>query len=223
MPATRFRLSGAHWTLIVALALVAMLVADRFLAPPARSGALAASDQAGAAKAPPVLSSKLQLIATASDPLIGTLAPDFALPDAAGKRVRLSEVTNRPLVLNFLADSSASRSVWKLERQQILNRYGNRVVVVTVAGSKSMRPPVREAGANYESHWLYSSDPRLRNKYHALSCPRTWVLGSRGFLRQTHAAGAPPAAIVKQASDALGVLVACIPIDRLPGQQASQK
>jgi peroxiredoxin len=117
------------------------------------------------------------------------VAPDFALKDANGKEVRLSELKGKVVLVNFWATWCEGCQVeipWFIE---FAKKYeGDGLVVVGVSmdddGWKSVKPWMEEKKVNYT---VVIGDQALGKKYGLESMPLTALVGRDGKVADTHA------------------------------------
>ena len=131
---------------------------------------------------------------------IGTLAPDFALPSAAGAAVRLSQLRGRVVVLEwtgpvcpFTAKKYADGSAQRLQRDAV--RAGVRWLLVNTAAPDKpgwLSPAAARARLarlrSPASAWLRDESGDVGRLYGARTTPSFYVVGADGRLRYQGAA-----------------------------------
>ena len=86
--------------------------------------------------------------------LIGSLAPDFELPALDGKKVRLSELRGKAVLLNFWATYCGPCKIempWFVELQKQYGPQGFQIVGIAMddASTEDIAKFVKEMGVNY--------------------------------------------------------------------------
>jgi peroxiredoxin len=116
----------------------------------------------------------------------GQPAPDFALKNAAGENLRLSEWKGEVVVLTFWADWCGRCSDQLQELTRLQQQYGERGVrVVTVNIDRDGRP-AREAAARSGVLVLHDSDQTVARQYELSNLPLTVLVDAHGKVRHVH-------------------------------------
>jgi len=121
--------------------------------------------------------------------LPGETAPDFALTDANGKQVRVSELKGKVVLVNFWAtwcEGCQEEIPWFVEFSR---RYADQgLVVVGVSmdsdGWNKVRPWIREKGVNYT---VVIGSEELAKEYGLDGMPLTALVGRDGKVATTYA------------------------------------
>jgi peroxiredoxin len=121
--------------------------------------------------------------------LAGQTAPDFALQDANGKEVRLSELKGKVVLVNFWATWCGGCQVeipWFVEFEKKYADRGLTVIGVSMDsdGWKEVRPWIKEKGVNYT---VVIGSEELAKKYGLDGMPLTALVGRDGKIVDTHA------------------------------------
>jgi peroxiredoxin len=116
----------------------------------------------------------------------GQPAPDFALKNAAGDNLRLSEWRGEVVLLSFWAEwcGRCSDQLQQLERLQ--KQYagrGVRVVTVKIDGDASA---AREAAARSPLVVLHDSDQSVARQYELSNLPLMVLVDAHGKVRHVH-------------------------------------
>ena len=116
-------------------------------------------------------------------------APDFTLPDEAGKSVRLSEFRGQVVLLNFWATWCGPCKVeipWFVEFEQAYRDAGFAVLGVSLDqdGWKSVKPYIEAKKVNYR---VMLGDDEIARRYGGLeSIPATVLIDKAGRIAATH-------------------------------------
>ena len=117
------------------------------------------------------------------------LAPDFRLPDAAGKSVRLSEFRGQVVLLNFWATLCGPCKVeipWFVKFEQAYRDAGFAVLGVSLDqdGWKSVKPYIEAKKVNYRV--MVGNDEIVRMYGGLESIPATVLIDKAGRIAVTH-------------------------------------
>lgn len=125
----------------------------------------------------------LSLAALAGGAACGIGEPtDFELPDANGKRVRLSDYRGRVVLLNFWATwcgYCVEEMPWLMEYAEAFRACGFEVIGVALdrQGWEVVRPFLERMDINYP---VVLGDSELAFAYNALALPTTWLIDREG-------------------------------------------
>jgi cytochrome c biogenesis protein CcmG/thiol:disulfide interchange protein DsbE len=133
---------------------------------------------------------------------VGDRAPDFALTDAEGRKVRLADFAGKVVVLNFWATWCPPCRREIPDFVQLQKQYGPKgVVVVGISLDDSwdpVRPFMTENAMNYP---VLLGDRAVAETYDAAKAiPMTYVIDASGVIRTRHL-GYGPAAVWQRAID----------------------
>jgi peroxiredoxin len=115
---------------------------------------------------------------------LGTVAPDFRLPDTNGNLISRSDFTGRPLVVMFICNHCPYVIHLRMGLAQLARDYQDRGVgIVGISsndakaypadGPEKMRDEVRTAG--YVFPYLYDESQSVARAYHAACTPDFYV------------------------------------------------
>jgi peroxiredoxin len=115
---------------------------------------------------------------------LGTVAPDFSLPDTNGKTVSLSDFKHRPLLVMFLCNHCPYVKVIRHGLAQLAHDYQARGVAIVGINSndvlnypadspKEMAREVNDAG--YVFPYLFDEMQAVAQSYHAACTPDFFV------------------------------------------------
>lgn len=116
------------------------------------------------------------------------IAPDFTLPDAAGRPLRLSDFRGKVVLLNFWATWCGGCQVeipWFIEFERQYKDSGLVVIGVSMDddGWESVKPYVEEKRVNYA---IVIGNADLRKLYKLGSMPMTLMIDQTGRIASTH-------------------------------------
>ncbi|MEZ5566528.1 MAG: TlpA disulfide reductase family protein [Gammaproteobacteria bacterium] len=126
----------------------------------------------------------VQVQATTAVP--GEPAPDFALKDATGKNVRLSEWRGEVVMLNFWADWCGRCSEQLQELDRLQKQYAaNGVRVVAINIDKDAQPTT-EASRRLNLMVLHDRERSVARQYDLSDLPLTVLIDAHGNVRFVH-------------------------------------
>ena len=123
------------------------------------------------------------LLSAGTTKLVGSPAPDFALPSAGGSNLRLSEYRSDVVVLNFWADWCGKCSDAVAALDVLHDRHaaeGLRVFTVDVDGNRHS-DLVSDTGVGYPV--LFDIDSRVSKTYDLNRLPVTVLIDREGTVR----------------------------------------
>lgn len=124
---------------------------------------------------------------------VGQRAPDFELLSVGeGRSLRLSELRGKPVIINFFCGCNFCSTVG---REWVKNRdkMGSTALVAVMVNHWSYAPQaIRDFRVRTGWAWptLADMQSRTAGDYHALSCPRLFVLDPQGVIRYASPDGA---------------------------------
>jgi peroxiredoxin len=138
--------------------------------------------------------------------LVGQAAPDFALTDANGKDVRLSELKGKVVLVNFWATwchGCQQEIPWFVEFAKKYGDQGLATIGVSMDsdGWKEVRPWIKEKGVNYT---IVIGSEELAKQYGLDGMPLTALVGRDGKIAATHAGVVDREATEKKIRELLG-------------------
>jgi thiol-disulfide isomerase/thioredoxin len=116
-----------------------------------------------------------------------TPAPDFALPNLENQPVRLSELQDRIVVLNFWATWCAPCVKEMVFFQEVQNLYPDRLLILAINQEESpdvVGEFVRDMGLTLEV--LLDEDGDVTKLYKVLALPNTFFIDQQGIVRYHH-------------------------------------
>ncbi len=115
----------------------------------------------------------------------GYIAPDFALSDLEGKRVRLSDFRGQVVVINLWATWCAPCRVEMPSIEHLYRRFRSEgLTVLAVSFDKGQDEAVRAFAKEKKLSFpiLIDHDMEVENKYQTLTIPSTFVVDKRGVI-----------------------------------------
>jgi thiol-disulfide isomerase/thioredoxin len=116
-----------------------------------------------------------------------TPAPDFALPNLENQPVKLSELRDRIVVLNFWATWCAPCVKEMVFFQEVQNLYPDRVLILAINQEENpdvVGEFVRDMGLTLEV--LLDEDGDVTKLYKVLALPNTFFIDQQGIVRYHH-------------------------------------
>lgn len=122
---------------------------------------------------------------------IGQQAPDFELTDTNGRRVRLSDLRDKTVVLNFWATWCPPCRAEMPELQKFYDTYRDRGVAVVAVNATNT-----EKSSDAVGRWLqnkgftlpvvYDAGGDAAQTYRVYAFPATFIIGQGGIIREKH-------------------------------------
>ncbi|MDH5275961.1 MAG: TlpA family protein disulfide reductase [Gammaproteobacteria bacterium] len=129
----------------------------------------------------------LPALAVASGAVVpGQPAPDFALKDAAGDNLRLSEWRGEVVVLAFWADWCGRCSDQQQELAKLQRKYGERGVRFVTVNIDRDDHVARGAAARSGLLVLHDGDGAVARQYDLSNLPLTVLVDAHGKVRHVH-------------------------------------
>jgi peroxiredoxin len=126
-------------------------------------------------------------LAVASGAVVpGQPAPDFALKNAAGDNLRLSEWRGEVVLLSFWAGWCGRCSDQLQELAKLQKQYGERGVRVVAVNIDRDGQPARDAAARSDVLVLHDSDQSVARQYELSNLPLTVLVDAHGKVRHVH-------------------------------------
>jgi thiol-disulfide isomerase/thioredoxin len=121
-------------------------------------------------------------------PTAGSVAPDFALSDLDGNTVRLGDLRDRPVILNFWASWCAPCRLEMPELEQVQQDLGDSGLVVLLINQEESPDRVRafsdELGLTTPT--LLDGEGQVGRAYGAFFLPSTVFVGPDGMVSAVH-------------------------------------
>jgi peroxiredoxin len=118
-------------------------------------------------------------------PLMGAIAPDFALINFKGDSVSLSQFRGRPVVINFWATWCMPCRKEMPAFQRAFEAYQEDGLIILAVNfeeeSNLVRPFVEEFGLTYEI--LYDTNAKVSQTYQVTGLPRTIFVDRQGVIQ----------------------------------------
>jgi len=135
-----------------------------------------------------LLSVAATMSADVAQPAARQAAPDFTLPTAQGKSVRLSALKGQVVLLDFWATWCAGCKVeipWFMEFQRTYQSKGLSAVGVAMDedGWRTITPYLKEHPINYA---IVTGDPAIAEHYGVTALPITVLIDRAGRVAATH-------------------------------------
>ena len=129
----------------------------------------------------------LPALAVGADAVVpGQPAPDFALKNAAGENLRLSEWRGEVVLLSFWAGWCGRCSDQLQQLEQIQKEYAGRGVRVVAVNIDGPATAAREAAARSGVLVLHDSDQSVARQYDLSNLPLTVLVDAHGKVRHVH-------------------------------------
>ena len=129
----------------------------------------------------------LPALAVGADAVVpGQPAPDFALKNAAGENLRLSEWRGEVVLLSFWAGWCGRCSDQLQQLEQIQKEYAGRGVRVVAVNIDGPAAPAREAAGRSGVLVLHDSDQSVARQYDLSNLPLTVLVDAHGKVRHVH-------------------------------------
>ena len=125
---------------------------------------------------------------------LGDRAPDFEFSSPNGERLRLSDLTGRPLVVNFWATWCASCLTEMPDLKALQEGLGGDAFNVLAVNAGEPRPKAEEFIDFLEAPFLYAMDPGLvlSDAYGVYGLPLSVFLDANGVVRGVYRGHANP-------------------------------
>jgi len=125
---------------------------------------------------------------TGASPYMGSKAPNFTLKNLQGEDVSLSQLRGKKVILNFWASWCTPCKIELPHFQALWDKYGagGDFVILTVAGSQSEEPVIRDfiTNGNYTFRVCLDPGEEAFNKYALTSIPKTYFIDKDGVIRR---------------------------------------
>ncbi len=122
-----------------------------------------------------------------SGPVAGQRAPDFTLPDLAGKKVSLGALAGKVVVVDFWASWCEPCQKELPELQKIADEMGPKVAVLALNIDKDHKVAADAAQALHLSvPVLLDTDGKVAQRYNPPKMPTSYVVGKNGTLLSVH-------------------------------------
>ena len=143
-------------------------------------------------------------------PLVGHLAPDFALPTPDGEMIALADYVNRedggqPVVLNFWASWCGPCRIETPYFQTLSRRYEGQVAFLGVNQGESL-DTITDFAASYGLSYplLYDPDNSVNDAYHVFNLPTTIFIDGEGVIREVYVGAISQAVLQDRVNRLLG-------------------
>ncbi len=117
-------------------------------------------------------------------PTIGYLAPEFELPDSAGKPVRLSSLRGKPVFLNFWATWCPPCRKEMPDLQAFHDKHADKIQMLGVNWGETPADGTRfldEFGVTYAN--LFDADGKMFVLYQLSGLPTSFFIDEQGIIR----------------------------------------
>ena len=147
----------------------------------------------------------------------GFLAPDFALQDAQGQTVRLSDLRGKPVMVNFWASWCAPCKAEMPAMQEVHETYADRGFTILAVNTTFQDDRanadafIAERGLTFPV--LYDLDGETSSHYQVRSMPSTFFIGADGTIRKVVYGGPMAEALLRTEIERL-----LAEIERLPAE-----
>jgi len=122
------------------------------------------------------------MAAAGGPPQVGSLAPDFSLPTADGKTVKLSDLRGRVVVVNFFATWCPPCRAETPDLVAASNEFTPRGVVFVGVDAKESAQLVNQFAAARDVAYIIAldSDGKVNERYDVRAIPTTYVVDRQG-------------------------------------------
>jgi len=131
----------------------------------------------------------------------GFLAPDFALPDAQGQTVRLSDLRGRPVLVNLWASWCGPCQAEMPEMQEVYEAYqdqGFTILAVNTTFQDEPRAAQEFAGSlGLTFPILFDLDGSVSGLYQVRAMPTSFFVDQEGVIRRAVFGGPMPEALLR--------------------------
>jgi cytochrome c biogenesis protein CcmG, thiol:disulfide interchange protein DsbE len=140
-------------------------------------------------------------------PQEGFLAPDFTLPDAQGKPVRLSDLRGKPVLLNLWASWCPPCQVEMPDMEKVYQDYaaqGFTILAVDTTYQDEKSAALKFAQSkNLTFPILFDLDGETARKYQVRAMPTSFFIDKEGIIRKVVIGGPMPESLLRAEAERL--------------------